>query len=253
MSNEYKTFKIFMTAMDCEQDSLLKDLQEDVPEVNLSFFEYNFQENALMCEGTNHNWIFLKSGVGPINASMNLSAILNKYEVSSVFLFGVGGALSDKIEQGDYFIASTIADQDSLYYGENIEKMGTGRPYLSLSEEEKKKNNKDYRVQPMITELFKMFCEKNYLEYKKGKVLSGASFVDSLQRRKYLNKTFNADFVEMESAACAYVCSKFHVRFGMMKICSDDLSGSEDQYVDFIKENMNNVYSLFKFLDETDI
>jgi len=252
MNNPYETFKVFITAMDCEQDAIVEGFHKDKTISKLSFTEYNFQKNAMIYRGGHHSWILINSGVGPVNVSMTLSAIFNKYQITSVFLFGVGGALSSKIEQGDYFIGSTIVDQDAIYYGESIEKMGTGRPYLSLNDEEKNKN-KDYRVQPRTIELFKMFCERNHLSYKKGKVLSGGSFVNNLERRKYLNKTFKADFVEMEAAACAYVCSHFHVDFGVMKICSDDLAGDKEQYIDFIKENIDNIYPLFKFLDEVSI
>ena len=64
-----------------------------------------------------------------------------------------------------------------------------------------------------------------------GIIATGDQFVASSERKAWIEKTFNADALEMEGASVACVCHNFGVPFFVLRAISDSADGSAD--VDF--------------------
>lgn len=60
--------------------------------------------------------------------------------------------------------------------------------------------------------------------------ISGDFFLEGASRKKELYLSFEAEVYDMESAAAAYVCTKYNVPFYCIRIITDNINGSEEDF-----------------------
>ena len=179
----------------------------------------------------------VKTGVGPINASMTLTEILLDQKYDEVVLLGLGGAVDPTLDAGDIVIGSSIVQHDAICsFDDRIEFMAAGELHLSLKVDERK--NIEMLTSPVLNDRYRQHLASGFKTHL-GLMGSGSEFVGSKARKLNIKERLpKALMVDMEAAAVAYVCQKNNLPFTVIKTVADTLKeNSTGHYVDFIKSN----------------
>lgn len=176
----------------------------------------------------NNNDIYLGlTGIGKVQAAMNLASLLTKVNLDLVFVTGTAGSLQNKVKKGDIVLADafTYHDAHNTLAGDYVEGQIPQEPAQFLLNS-KAKND------------FESFLKKQKVQYQKGLVVTGDSFISSDKQKNEIEANFpSALAVEMEGAAFAQVAYHFKQDLIVMRAISDN--GDEDaneSFEQFAKE-----------------
>ncbi|MBN1408867.1 MAG: hypothetical protein JW956_13805 [Calditrichaceae bacterium] len=139
----------------------------------------------------------LRTGVGMDKARHTLSAYLEKYEPEKIINTGTAGALNPR------FTIGLMTEPEIIY------------------------NEKKQIIKPHP------LYEDQYL-LKQSKLLSVTAPVINQEQKNKLLKDFDADMVDMEAFAIAYLAGQRNIKFHCVKIISDF---ANDQTADDFKNN----------------
>jgi adenosylhomocysteine nucleosidase len=196
--------------------------------------------------------IVVESGMGNVNAGVNLALLLNAYPVEQVLLVGVGGALHEDLNIGDLILSDQVVQHDyfsSLDSGDYLMKPGE----LILSAEQASE------MSPLIISCKSLVklegLNKKLKNSRIAKIASGNEFVGTTKNKKEIYaKTDHCVLVDMEASAIAYLASKANIPFVIAKTVSDHLNpdGSiETDFVKFLEEAATNAAKVVEvFIDE---
>lgn len=199
--------------------------------------ELEFGKNLkITCEKFTHNnnSIYLtQSGIGSINAAINLSLLLDHIDgVEGVILLGVGGALTTDLEIGDLVISESIIQHDYLFY------MDFGKYCITPGEYAFDPEGLNV-LRPAIKADLKLakLLKDNLKDIKtyEGIIASGSEFAGTSDRKKIIHSETNALLVEMEAAAVSQVCKRAKMPFVVAKTVSDRLNADGGIETDFQK------------------
>ncbi|MCK5824054.1 MAG: 5'-methylthioadenosine/adenosylhomocysteine nucleosidase [Ichthyobacteriaceae bacterium] len=168
----------------------------------------------------------VRSGIGKVNAAIATQLLIDKYDASVIINTGVAGGLNDTLQIGDIVIAKSLQYHDFDVTIFDYKKGVVPRMDTSVF----------YSNRILMGEFLN---EANKLEYRVGygKVVSGDQFIADELKKSFIKKYFNADVVEMESAAIAHVCYLSKVPFVVLRSISDKAGGeSAKNYSEFEKE-----------------
>lgn len=164
----------------------------------------------------------VRSGVGPVNAATTVVQIAESGPIDGVFLFGVGGAVSAKLEIGDVVVATDILQHDSfssLDFGNA--RMRSGRYILSEAD---LVGHSPLRPADAasVAWIAGAFLERGF---HRGVILSGNEFVGTVARKREIAALHpEALLVDMEAAGVAHVAERLGIPFLVVKTVSDRLS-----------------------------
>ncbi|WP_251717328.1 5'-methylthioadenosine/adenosylhomocysteine nucleosidase [Lactobacillus agrestimuris] len=176
----------------------------------------------------NGNDIYLGlSGIGKVNAAMNLASLLSNVDIDMIFMTGSAGSMQDSVRKEDLILPSEFAyhDAHNTLAGNYVEGQIPQEPArYELSSDERNK--------------FAKYLTDKGVKYKEGLVVTGDSFIASDVQKNEIKQNFkDALGVEMEGAAFAQVASHFNVPLVAMRAISDNGDDNADDDFDaFVKK-----------------
>lgn len=161
------------------------------------------------------------SGIGKVQAAMNLTSLLTKEKLDLVIMTGTAASMNADVHRLDLVVPDSFAyyDVHATAAGDYVE----GQiPHEPARFELNSKANKD----------FAKFLEKENIAHKSGLVVTGDSFISSKEQKDAILKNFpDAQAVEMEGAAFAQVAYHFNTPLIAMRSISDN--GDDDANFSF--------------------
>jgi 5'-methylthioadenosine/S-adenosylhomocysteine nucleosidase len=221
---------LFICALPEEKAALVEVLGTKSIEIeiskklNLSILKFETAENTLYLS---------ESGMGNVNAGVNLALILSNIEIDEIILIGVGGALVEGLHTGDMILSNEVIQHDyysSLNSGNHL--MQPGDLHLCSSDTD--------NYSPIMKSVESCFDINKIshpdIKLHRGLISSGSEFVGTTERKRFINITArNSILVDMESSAIAHVANKFKIPFLIAKTVSDEVKPDGSIESDFVK------------------
>ncbi len=181
----------------------------------------------------NNKTIYLtQSGIGSVNAAINLSIMLDHLAIDGVLLLGVGGALTHELNIGDLVISQAIIQHDYKFHMDFGSFCITPGEYAFDPDGLNKLEPKILADKKLI-ELVKK-VSGNFKIYN-GLIASGSEFSGTKESKKAIHNSTGALLVEMEAAAISQVCKRAKIPFVVAKTVSDRLNAEGNIETDFQK------------------
>ena len=171
----------------------------------------------------NGNDVYLGlSGIGKVQAAMNLSSLLTSVDIDVIFMTGSAGA-----HQEDLVLPNAFAyyDAHNTAAGNYVEGQIPQQPAQFVLDSPKRA-------------AFANYLKKQNVAFREGLVVTGDSFIASSKQKEEIKKNFpDALCVEMEGAAFAQVAHAFNKPLVAMRAISDNGDGSANEDFDtFVKK-----------------
>ncbi|MGE5775592.1 MAG: 5'-methylthioadenosine/S-adenosylhomocysteine nucleosidase [Chloroflexota bacterium] len=202
--------------------------------------------------------VLVLSGVSMVNAAMTAQTVLDHFEVSGIVFSGIAGGVNPDLEIGDVVVPAQWGEyQEQTFARETADGWDAGEPTtkfenygmmfpqsVSLVREGQSPDSEEQLfwlpVSQNMLETAKEAAEqvqlsdctvmKLCLDHKPevvvgGNGVSGPTFVDNAEYREWVWQTFQADALDMESAAVAHVAYVNDVPFIAFRSLSDLAGG----------------------------
>lgn len=222
-----------MGAMEEEIEPLLAHFKNvNVVEfANNKYYEVNY--NGL-------DIVIAYSKIGKVFASLTATTMIEKFGCDTLLFSGVAGAINPELKIGDLIIADKLCqhDLDITAFGHPNGFVPGGSVFVETSSE--------------LREVAKVVASENDLKVIEGTIATGDQFVHSLERKEFIESTFNADALEMEGASVAVICDALNVPFFVLRAISDSADGGADiDFDEFLKSSaVNSANYLIKIVDK---
>ena len=151
--------------------------------------------------------VITQSGIGKVN----------KFKPDVIINTGSAGALDESLNVGDVLISDDVKyhDADATAFGYEYGQI----PQMPVAFQSSK---------PLIEKVSQV-VQQQQLTAKVGLIVSGDSFIGSVEQRQKIKKAFpNAMAVEMEATAIAQTCYQFNVPFVVVRAVSDLANGEAE-------------------------
>lgn len=243
---------LVVCAMEAEENAIINgnafSFKEHIAEerLGIKYKEISFPGNKTL--------LISRSGIGNINAALNIAFISKERQIHAIVLLGVAGSLRHNLNIGDIIVASEIIKHDSVFTGhEGKELMAPGELFLSLSPEERKSPH--LKTSNAISNW--IFHQIEELELKDtsvhmGVVMSGDEFAGNKERKIEISQMSKASLaVEMEAAGVAVICNKLNIPFITIKTIADRLNPEtaiSNEYKDFLQSAADNTKIVLELL-----
>lgn len=163
--------------------------------------------------------IAMQCGIAKVNAAIGTVTLINHYAPDLIINSGVAGGADKSVNVMDIVVGSRVAYHDVWCGPESTYGAVQGLPLY-------------YETDQHALQLV-----PNDKSVRKGLIVSGDQFVDSIEQVKAIKSHFpDALAVDMESGAIAQVCEIRNVPFMSMRVISDSPGAGHDnakQYNDF--------------------
>lgn len=170
----------------------------------------------------NGNDIYLGlSGIGKVQAAMNLASLLSNVDIDMIFMTGSAGSMDKNVHKEDLIFPNefTYHDAHNTMAGDYVEGQIPQEPAR-------------FKLESKPRAQFGEYLKKQGVDYQEGLIVTGDSFIASDQQKEAIKKNFpDALGVEMEGAAFAQVAYHFNKPLIAMRAISDN--GDEDANEDF--------------------
>ena len=163
--------------------------------------------------------VIAHSKIGKVFASLTASTLIQKFSCDTLLFSGVAGAINPALNIGDLIVATKLCqhDLDITAFGHPYGFVPGGKVFVESSKE--------------LLALAKKVAEKENLKVIEGIIATGDQFIHSNTTKEFIEKTFNADALEMEGASVAVVCDALNIPFFILRAISD--SANMDAGFDF--------------------
>lgn len=161
--------------------------------------------------------VITQSGIGKVNAAISTTLLINKLKPDIIINTGSAGALDESLNVGDVLISDDVKyhDADATAFGYEYGQV----PQMPVAFQSSK---------PLIEKVSQV-VQQQQLTAKVGLIVSGDSFIGSVEQRQKIKKAFpNAMAVEMEATAIAQTCYQFNVPFVVVRAVSDLANGEAE-------------------------
>ena len=206
-------------AMDIEVAEI-KNIMENAEKQIISGLEF-------VCgEFSGRKVVVAKCGPGKVNAALCAQTMILEYSPDGIVNTGVAGGLDERLGIADIAIADSVVqhDCDTTVFGE---------PLGYISKLEKVKIECDTKIVGTLQNIASSLNDTNFLV---GTVATGDQFVYEKKKKESIAQTFDAIACEMEGGAIGHVCFANNVRFGVLRVISDNADGSSNMdYSQFIR------------------
>ena len=175
---------------------------------------------------------FTRTGAGNLKSAMVAEALLARYKIDRIISIGVAGNLNEKWAVGDVLcVTNVVSHQEGKETPAGFE-IAEEPSARQLSEQYKAKCE---QLEKMAAEIAAgMLLPQNdgaanrqsQITVHEGRLVSGDTFIASMQKRKWLHETFHADAVDMISAGIARVCEANGVPYVIIRAVSDNADES---------------------------
>ncbi|NFW00755.1 5'-methylthioadenosine/S-adenosylhomocysteine nucleosidase [Staphylococcus aureus] len=161
--------------------------------------------------------VITQSGIGKVNAAISTTLLINKFKPDIIINTGSAGDLDESLNVGDVLISDDVKyhDADATAFGYEYGQV----PQMPVAFQSSK---------PLIEKVSQV-VQQQQLTAKVGLIVSGDSFIGSVEQRQKIKKAFpNAMAVEMEATAIAQTCYQFNVPFVVVRAVSDLANGEAE-------------------------
>ena len=180
--------------------------------------------------------ILLKSGIGKVNAAMQVTSLIAEAHPDYIINSGVAGGIGAGLHQGDIVVGTEVCYHD-VWCGEGEWGQVQGLPLK-------------FRANLELVNAAKSIDAKLVF----GLICTGDQFISDLTTLQGIKKNFpDGQAVDMESAAIAQVCHIKNVPFMSLRIVSDTPGMEPDnttQYLDFFAEAPKMTFAVLQQLIE---
>ena len=166
-----------------------------------------------------YNIILSKSGVGKVSAATTTQFIIDKYKPNYIINIGIVGSVSPELKVGDTVIAEKMVQHDF-----DVTAFGNPKGYM------------DKGLEPDKPTIY--YSDKNLIKiFTKNKTLikcsaaTGDIFVTDTKLKQSIKKEFDADIIDMESAAIAQTAQRNNIPVIVIKAVSDSIEGNTNEYM----------------------
>jgi adenosylhomocysteine nucleosidase len=209
--------------------------------------------------------VLFLSGISMVNAAMTTQLVLDRFAIDAIVFSGIAGGVNPDLSIGDVVVPDQWSEYLEAVFARE-EKDGAYKLPPRFAERQFAKNFGMMFPQPVqiakgggdlerrawfqvdagLLEVAKATAgaimlkdctaESKCLTHKPkvvvgGQGVSGQAFVDNKEFREYVRKAFNADVLDMESAAVAHVAYANKVPFIAFRSLSDLAGGEEHENV----------------------
>ena len=185
--------------------------------------------------------ILLKSGIGKVNAAMQVTSLIAKMQPNYIINSGVAGGIGEGMHQGD-IVVGTEACYHDVWCGEGAWGQVQGFPL---------KFPTDAHLLNAMREVNRQQTTDNS-QLVFGLICTGDQFISELVTLQGIKRNFpDGKAVDMESAAIAQVCYAKQVPFMSLRIVSDTPGMEPDnttQYLDFFAEAPKKTFAVLRQL-----
>jgi len=169
------------------------------------------------------------SKIGKVFASLTASTMIEKFGCDTLLFSGVAGGINPKLKIGDLIIADKLCqhDLDITAFGHPNGFVPGGKVFVETSKE--------------LRQVAFDVAHENKISVLEGTIATGDQFVHSVERKEFIENTFNADALEMEGASVAVICDALDVPFLVLRAISDtaDMDAGFD-FDEFLKSSAKN-------------
>jgi adenosylhomocysteine nucleosidase len=178
--------------------------------------------------------VLAELGIGMNNAAMTTQKMLDRYNPKAVIVSGIAGAIDSTVEIGDIVVCRLWSAHDYGYIGaEGFMARGTkvalpGVDSITRVSVFEVDDSLFATVELLTGEALDIGAigDRQPRLRVGGAGVSGNTFIDSEEKRLWLNSEFGAMITDMESAAVAQVCAVNGVPFIAFRSASDLAGGS---------------------------
>lgn len=163
----------------------------------------------------NKNVILVKTGIGKVNASMAMTVLFEKYDISYVINIGSAGGVKEEASVGDIVVADNTVyhDADSTEFGYQYGQI----PGMPLK----------YECSDVLKNKCIDILSDQHLNHHIGTIGTGDSFIAREDQLMIIKSKFdNLIAVEMEACAIAQICYNYDVPYIILRALSD-IAGKE--------------------------
>ena len=197
---------------------------------------------ALVGELSGKQIILLKSGIGKVNAAMQVTSLIAEMHPDYIINSGVAGGIGEGMHQGD-IVVGTVTCYHDVWCGEGEWGQVQGFPLKFPANVDLVNAAKEvYNSQFSILNSQLIF----------GLICTGDQFISDLATLQGIKRNFpDGKAVDMESAAIAQVCYAKRVPFMSLRIVSDTPGMEPDntaQYLDFFAEAPKKTFAVLQQL-----
>ena len=198
---------------------------------------------ALVGELSGKQIILLKSGIGKVNAAMQVTSLIAEMHPDYIINSGVAGGIGEGMHQGDIVVGTETCYHD-VWCGEGEWGQVQGFPLKFQASLELVNNMKSLNSQLSTFNSQLIF----------GLICTGDQFISDFATLQGIKRNFpDGKAVDMESAAIAQVCFAKQVPFMSLRIVSDTPGMEPDnttQYLDFFAEAPKKTFAVLRQLIE---
>ena len=185
-------------AMDVEISEVLKNLSKPKTIKNNGF-------EITTGKLGKHKIILSKSGVGKVNAAVTTQYIIDNYSPKYIINTGIAGSLNENLKAGDIIIAEKMVQHDF-----DVTAFGSPKGYMDTGIEPDKPTF--YHSDEKLIKKFKENLNSDKANITVGTIATGDIFINNELLKEEIRNTFNADSIDMESAAIAQTAQKIMFR-----------------------------------------
>ena len=172
----------------------------------------------------NNNVVLINSGVGKVAASTTTQFIIDNYKPVYIVNTGIAGSLSSDIKAGDIIIATNLVQHDF-----DVTAFGNPKGYIDNGIEPNKPTI--FNSDKELVEKYKKELELNQNKnIKLCTMATGDIFVNQEKQKQTIRNEFNADAIDMESAAIAQTSQRNNVPLIVIRTISDSENNSVSEY-----------------------
>ncbi len=184
--------------------------------------------------------IIAYSKIGKVFAALTAATMIERFKATKLLFSGVAGAISSDLKIGDLIVATKLAqhDLDITAFGHPFGYVPEGKVFIESDKE--------------LLDISKKVANSKGIYLKEGVIATGDQFVNSSEKKEWIQKTFHADALEMEGASVAVVCDALDIPFFILRSISDsaDMDAGFD-FEEFLKSSSKKSASfLISMLDE---
>lgn len=159
-------------------------------------------------------------GIGKVNAALCAQAMILTYHPDCVINTGVGGAIDPSYKLLDVIMGERAVqhDVDTTGLGDEIGFVSTvNKVFFPLDE------NLTRKLQAALTDMG--------IPNRRGVIATGDQFINSAERKEWIQKTFGGTVCEMEGGSIAHTCYICGVPCAIMRSISD--AAEEDAFMSY--------------------
>lgn len=220
-----------IVALQAEFD-LVKNIFENYNEIfenNISFIKGKISENEV---------VLMKSGIGKVNAAVQLSELISVFKPDYAINTGVAGGIDKSLKVGDVVISEKCAYHD-VWCGEGEWGQVQGLPLYFYSSD------------ILLQKLKNIATDNTHF----GLICTGDQFITQNAVLQEIKQKFPTSLaVDMESAAMAHICYLRKIPFVSIRVISDTPFAEKEnlnQYFDFFQTAPKLTFEILKrFIEE---